>query len=905
MPEILTCPSCSSPTGAGSRYCSSCGKSLERLSSTVTKAQPPPFDRGSPDQARFSAGDILAGRYRIVDRLGKGGMGEVYRADDLKLDQSVALKFLPKEVERDEARLAYFRKEVRLARQVSHPNVCRVHDIGEVDGKHFLSMEYIDGEDLGSLLRRIGRLPGDKATEIARELCAGLAAAHEKGVLHRDLKPANVMIDGRGQVRITDFGLAGVAGEIEGAEVRQGTPAFMAPEQWAGTEVSVQSDIYSLGLVLYELFTGKRAFEATTAQNLMRQQRDTTPRNPSSLVEDLDPAAERVILRCLEKDPRKRPPSAIAVAAALPGGDPLAAALAAGETPSPELVAQAAVVGGLRPAVAWACLVGVILEVLLLVGISDRVKLTQLVPLSKSPEILAEKAREVIRALGYTDPPRDSTFGFSYDADYLDYIAETDDSAQRWDRLAADQPAAVTFWYRQSPRYLVPHRITSIFAWDYDPPSLYAGMVGVELDLQGRLRAFSRVTPEFDETEGQGPEPDWNALFAEAGLDLGEFEPVEPVWNPSSYAEHLAAWEGVYPDSPETPIRVEAAAYRGIPVAFRIIEPWTKPSRMDVLESGSLATRAGGAFSPLAVVVHIAANVLAIMGAALLARRNLRLGRGDRRGAFRLALYMFALVMLHWLLGAHHVPDSSEVSIFFGGLYRGFFIFALAWLFYMALEPYVRRLWPEMMVSWMRLLDGRFRDPLVGRDVLMGCLLGGMLALVQRLYQWIPTELGYFAPRPDRFGNTGAELITLRGFSHFVSQAFLIHSNTLITCLYFIVALFLLRLLLRRTWVAMGIWLALFALIYNVRAGNPQLDWLVFTVWGAIWLFFLFRFGWVSVIVGLFVMDLLATPLSLDPSAWYARTSILAIAVVIGLAVYGFKLSLAGRPVFKDVLAET
>jgi serine/threonine-protein kinase len=877
---------------------------LERLSSTVTKAQAPPSGRGGASQARFSAGDILAGRYRIVDRLGKGGMGEVYRADDLKLEQSVALKFLPEEVERDEARLAHFRSEVRLARHVSHQNVCRVHDIGEVDGKHFLSMEYIDGEDLGSLLRRIGRLPGDKATEIARELCAGLAAAHEKGVLHRDLKPANIMIDGRGQVRITDFGLAGVAGTIEGAEVRYGTPAFMAPEQWAGTEVSIRSDVYSLGLILYELFTGKRAFEANTAQDLMHRQRDTTPRNPSSLVEDLDPAAERVILRCLEKDPGKRPPSAIAIAAALPGGDPLAAAIAAGETPSPELVAQAGVVG-FRPAVAWACLVGVVLEVLLLVGISDRVKLTQLVSLSKSPEILAEKAREVIQRLGYTDPPRDSTYGFSYSADYLDHIAETDDSAQRWDRLAADQPAAVTFWYRQSPRYLVPHRITSIFAWDYDPPPEHAGMVGVELDLQGRLRAFSEVTPEFDDTEGQGPEPDWSALFAEAGLDLGEFEPVEPVWHPASYAEHLAAWKGVYPDAPDTPIRVEAAAYRGRPVAFRIIDPWTRPSRMDVPESGSLATPAGNVFSPLAAVVHIAANVLAIIGAALLARRNLRLGRGDRRGAFRLALYMFALVMLHWLFGAHHVPDSFEVDIFFGGLYRGFFIFALAWLFYMALEPYVRRLWPEMMVSWMRLLDGRFRDPLVGRDMLMGCLLGGLLVLVQRLYQWVPTELGYFAPRPDRLGNTGAELITLRGVGHFVSQAFLIHSNTLITCLYFIVALFLLRLLLRKTWLSVGVWLALFALIYNVRAGHPQLDWMVFAIWGAVWLFFLFRFGWVSVIVGTFVMDLLATPLSLDPTAWYAGTSIVAIAVVIGLAVYGFKLSLAGQPVFKDVVVET
>ena len=180
----------------------------------------------------------MASRYRIIALLGKGGMGEVYRADDLTLGQAVALKFLPDDAARDEALLERFRNEVRMARRVSHPNVCRVYDVGEVDGQTFFTMEYVDGEDLASLLRRIGRLPPDKALEIARQLCAGLAAAHTKGVLHRDLKPANIMLDGRGQVVITDFGLAGVADNIRGPEVRSGTPAYMAPEQLAGKEVT-------------------------------------------------------------------------------------------------------------------------------------------------------------------------------------------------------------------------------------------------------------------------------------------------------------------------------------------------------------------------------------------------------------------------------------------------------------------------------------------------------------------------------------------------------------------------------------------------------------------------------------------------------------------------------------------
>src|SRR6202166_261527 len=231
-------------------------------------------------EGRFLPGRLLAGRYRIVALLGKGGMGEVYRADDLTLGQPVALKFLPDEAARDQGLLERFKNEVRIARRVSHPNVCRVYDVGDVEGHNFFTMEYVDGEDLASLLRRIGRLPEDKALDIARQLCAGLAAAHTKGVLHRDLKPANIMLDGRGQVVITDFGLAGVADQIQGAEVRSGTPAYMAPEQLAGKAVSTRSDIYSLGLVLYEVFTGKRAFSEKPGET-MRARGDRSLSRPS------------------------------------------------------------------------------------------------------------------------------------------------------------------------------------------------------------------------------------------------------------------------------------------------------------------------------------------------------------------------------------------------------------------------------------------------------------------------------------------------------------------------------------------------------------------------------------------------------------------------------------------------
>src|SRR5438093_873294 len=417
---MATCASCSIELSEGARRCPACGSALDSASSTPTRSvvgrtgpvmQPSPAretglaDSPDPyDQSRFLPGAVVAGRYRIVGLVGKGGMGEVYRADDLKLGQPVALKFLPEALASDFDRLARFHNEVRLARQVSHPNVCRVYDIGETDGEHFISMEYVDGEDLASLLRRIGRLPQDKAIEIGRQLCAGLAAAHDKSVLHRDLKPANIMIDGRGKVRITDFGIAAMVGTPGGDQIRAGTPAYMAPEQLAGTEVTVRSDIYSLGLLLYEIFTGKKAIDADSITQIQRAHERGTPRTPSSHIKDLDPQVERIILQCLEKDPKNRPRSAIAVPAALPGADLLAAAIAAGETPSPEMVAEAGETGTLRPAIALPCLAGVVVLLVCLVLLKDRVNLLHMVPLRKPPEVLADRADQISQRLGYTNP---------------------------------------------------------------------------------------------------------------------------------------------------------------------------------------------------------------------------------------------------------------------------------------------------------------------------------------------------------------------------------------------------------------------------------------------------------------------------------------------------------------------
>jgi Protein kinase domain len=379
-------------------------------------------------------------------------------------------------------------------------------------------MEYIDGEDLRSLLRRIGRLPGDKAVEMARRLCAGLAAAHDKGILHRDLKPANIMLDGRGQVLITDFGLAIVAGQIHAAAVRDGTPAYQAPEQRDGKEVTVRSDIYALGLILHEMFTGKRPDESVGSAR-------------TSLVKDLDPVVERVILRCLEPDPHKRPQAALAVARSLPGGDPLAAALAAGDTPSPQMVAAAGdteAISVRMASVAFGVLVaGLIASAIL----GNKTNLLQQTPFELPSAALEVKAREMIRGFGYTDPPADHVSGFEYDADFQRY-GESQKAPAEYKRLVArGAPSVITFWYRQSPRYLADPNNQNIITPSVPPP-IQSGMVNLTLDTQGQLIELAVVPPQREQPTRTSPLPDWRALFTAAGLDIDRFAPSDPEWFP-------------------------------------------------------------------------------------------------------------------------------------------------------------------------------------------------------------------------------------------------------------------------------------------------------------------------------------------------------------------------------------
>jgi serine/threonine-protein kinase len=896
---MTRCHSCDRESTDGSRFCPHCGAAHApgapgAASPTRTIHGEPPQARarqssGSLDRGRFLPGAMLAGRYRIFGIIGRGGMGEVYRADDLKLGQPVALKFLPVEVEQDPERLSRFHDEVRIARQISHPNVCRVYDVGEVDGHHFLSMELVDGEDLASLLRRIGRLPRDKAIEIARQLCAGLAAAHEQGVLHRDLKPANIMIDGRGRARITDFGLARVAGEIHGVEVTAGTPAFMAPEQMTGKGVTVRSDLYSLGLVLYELCTGQPAFRGTTPAELARQKNETTPTSPSHLVEGLDPAVERVILRCLEKDPAKRPVSALQVAAALPGGDPLAAALAAGETPSPELVAEAGAVGGLTPGQAWACLAALIVLFICVVLISGSSQVSRLVPLPKSPDVLSDRARDIVRTLGYTDPPIDTMYGFGLETEYVDHLAREQRSHPGWDALRSGPPYAVGFWYRQSPRPLAPGNPVDGVDYD-DPPPLNTGMIRLRLDPEGRLREFEAVPPEQDTAGALAAAPDWDRLLTLAGFDPAALTPVSPAWAPLVYADTRAAWEGTYAQSPGAPLRIEAASYRGKPVALRIVRPWTAPTRM--------APGPRSAWQQVARFTLLSLLSAILVGGTLVARRNVRLGRGDRKGARRLATFVFATMLLDWLLEMHHAAGELILSPFLMALAWFMLAAAVAWIFYLALEPYLRRLWPEMIVSWVRLLDGRLRDPLVGRDVLIGLLAGAGYAIVTRIMMIAPAWAGIAPLRPDQPGPpVSIELAILRGLPSALGNLAGTLAVPLVLAMGSMILLLICRLVLRNKWLAFAAFIALNGIPGNATTSNPLLNSIVNAAVAALMLLLLFRLGLLAYVVTyIAAVFLLVYPMTFDTTAWYIGGTVIALASLLGVGVFAFRVALAGRP---------
>lgn len=834
---------------------------------------PPSSKPGSSSfEGEFAPGAVIVGRYRVIALVGQGGMGHVYVADDLVLGQSVALKFLPPQIAEREGGLDRFRAEVRHAREVTHPNVARVHDIGEVHGRHFLSMEFVDGEDLASLVRRIGRLPSEKAAEIAQQICAGLAEAHRRGVLHRDLKPANVMLDGEGRVKLTDFGLS-VTIEASATSALAGTPQYMAPEQLSGLPADERSEVYSLGLVLYEVYTGRRARHGRTIDELRREHEEGPPSPPSTVLGDIDPLVDAMLTRCLARDPAQRPASVLEVARGLPGGDPLAAALARGQTPAPELVADAEASGSLSPRTALLLALGSLaLFVALALGRSayfDHAGIS----FGKAPAVLDDRAREIYAELAGESAPEYEVHWYGRDA----FRAPGAARESWWSR-----PGHVGFLMRNTRLGPASFVGEDGFTSERDPMPT-PGTAHVVLDSSGQLVAWTRwpvasgagtsapTSPSMGATPATR-ETDWSRLLVLASLDADTWKPIEPDFVPRVFASERRAW-AVTGGS----LRVEAAALDGRIVQFDLLDG-----------DRALGWAASEPLSGTSSYVILAITAIA----SFFAWRNVRTKRAYLSGA--LVVGLFALVT-HIVL-AFDTTIPTDANGFGNALFRvlalAVYTAARVFVCFLALEPFARRHWPGALISWTRLLDGRFRDPAVGREVLTG-IFAGLAAL------GLIVAIGFGSERLGLRPWDAGLWMGAEGISSPIQSLCQLFHAWGDTVMYAGIGLALLvasRSVFRRAWLGNVLWFALilaFTIDGQFDKPEPVAVGLAISA-GFLWL--TTRLGFLSAIAFFGIFGPASSQaLTLRPRDWHFASGMLHLLVLAAIVAWSYRAAVGGR----------
>lgn len=854
----------------------------------------------NPCPSAFSAGDGIAERYRIVNLLGKGGMGSVYRADDLILNQPVALKFLdPRFVDRRDW-IERFRNEVRLARRVTHHNVCRVFDIGDCGGSVFLTMEYIDGEDVAGLIRRVGRLSPEKATDVAGQVCTGLAAAHGAGVLHRDLKPANIMLDAQGRVRLTDFGIAVAVHARHGHALRAGTPAYMSPEQIGGRRIDIRSDIYALGLVLYELFSGRPAFQADSLEAYTHLHEQENPRPLTEVVPEIDPRVDRLVRACLSKDPADRPPSALKVAAALPGVDVLSVAMSANQTPEPALVADASS-ASFRVAHPGRWAVLAIVACLLLPVVRPAAQLSWEKLDARPPVVLAERAAAILGSNNRLSPPDPALPGHRHKSTAFGYCAEeqviklTAPFAPYLElaRGSFAAPDELLFWYRDSDEPLVPRSGETLVYGNSRAslldPALTPGQQVVILDQTGRLRALldasMSATPGGSELQGHGfAEGDSNPVvqyLEAAGLSPASgylaFLDSAPTVGP----QHCGRWLLEQPSTVGS-TEVHACWSDGRAGLFVLM----RMDREAFAESGGYTLRIDFAVWTFRLIF------IAIVLACLpLAYKNYATGRADVTGAVTCGLIVLGIQLTAWVVGATYTTEiAGEVSRLSIALARAFSAGAMIVVLYLGLEPVARRNWPHLLIGWTRLLQFRRADRLVWEHVLVGIVLGSFWALLAGSERALVNALNWTSHLPFLAMQAGDRLLgggpAIASYLHAVTMS-------LAEALLLAALLAFTRSLIRRP-LAASVVVAVVLIPVLLPRGAHVATSLLFVGLGVIGLgiWVMTRVGLLSVAVAAAIAGLLnAAPLRLDSASWYRGQSILILGAVIALTLWAYRIA--------------
>lgn len=421
-----------------------------------------------------------------------------------------------------------------------------------------------------------------------------------------------------------------------------------------------------------------------------------------------------------------------------------------------------------------------------------------------------------------------------------------------------------------------------------DPPPTQSGMVNLTLDPQGRL-SYLQVIPQEVETHAPPPHPvDWKPLFTAAELDPTQFHPAEPNWLSLAAFDERAAWTGTWPGT-TFPLRIEAAAWHGKPVFFRLVGPWSTPDRTKYqnLTPGQHASQ----------IVEVVLAVLLLAAGMLVARRNYMKGRSDARGAFRLARGVFAVNMAIWVCLNHFIPTLSTFGQFILAVSTSLFLAAAIWMLYVALEPYVRRTWPQAMISWSRLLAGSWRDPLVGRDILWGVLLGVLWAAIVGVGFLILNRAGSAPQLADSSFLMGTRQALGAVLSHMV--------QSVIGTLQFFFFIFLLRVVLRNKWLALAVFIALFTTRNTLYSDYPRIIWPFWLVVYALAAGAVSRFGIIVLATAIFTANILLNlPYSVDFSNWYTAHVAVILAGLLTLAAWGFYASLGGQKVWKDELFE-